>query len=379
MVPNRPTISLIIPVRVGTGETAAERSILSLKYPQHLVEVLVVEGSNPSAQRNAAADLATGDILYFIDDDTKLGPRALQILVDAFKDHPDASGIGGPAIPQAAGQPVQQAIKAVLQSVYGTGPMRVRYFPIGELRKSDERKLILCNFAMKKAAWEKHRPFCEHLYPNEENEFFNRLLSSGGSLLYHPFLIAHRLLTVSTGGFVKQMFRYGFGRVRHMKLFANAANLAVLAPLIGLMYFVGLMIYKLPHLTTDLSGAIRHGESKLFSVILVLPLLGYLTLILVGACYTILTSNRRSWKMAANLVFLLPSCHLAYGVGMMASVVTPTRLRHPGAPTLLRQYKLRADIEKEPRKNLPAEALDAFRMVSKHNPGQATNQIISDH
>ena len=101
----QPTVTFIIPVRSRSEHCPALDSIKKLAYPEDLIEVLLVAGSNPSAQRNEAAAKAKGDILYFLDNDSILHLRALSTLVDALEDYPEASGIGGPAIPTTATEP----------------------------------------------------------------------------------------------------------------------------------------------------------------------------------------------------------------------------------------------------------------------------------
>ena len=56
----RPSVTFIIPVRPGIGRPRALDTIAKLDYPRELVEVVVVEGENPSKQRNRALARASG-------------------------------------------------------------------------------------------------------------------------------------------------------------------------------------------------------------------------------------------------------------------------------------------------------------------------------
>ncbi|HEY5974070.1 MAG TPA: glycosyltransferase family A protein, partial [Geobacteraceae bacterium] len=62
-------ISVIIPVKPGIVPTALA-ALRAVDYPDDLYEVFVAEGRRPSGQRNRAAAAASGDILYFLDDDS---------------------------------------------------------------------------------------------------------------------------------------------------------------------------------------------------------------------------------------------------------------------------------------------------------------------
>ena len=72
-------ISVIIPVPYGEWPAAVlERLETAPLAPGSSLEVLVVEGSQPSRQRNEAAKQAQGKILYFLDDDSFVLPGTIE-------------------------------------------------------------------------------------------------------------------------------------------------------------------------------------------------------------------------------------------------------------------------------------------------------------
>ena len=70
------TISIIIPVKPG-GTVRALNYLQRLAYPPEKIEVIVAEGTQPSRQRNEAARRSSGEILYFLDDDSTVAPAPI--------------------------------------------------------------------------------------------------------------------------------------------------------------------------------------------------------------------------------------------------------------------------------------------------------------
>lgn len=58
------TITIVIPIKPGLVPQAVEQ-VSQLAWPQGQLELLVAEGTNPSCQRNQAAQQACGEIIYF--------------------------------------------------------------------------------------------------------------------------------------------------------------------------------------------------------------------------------------------------------------------------------------------------------------------------
>lgn len=91
-----PKISVIIPVKIGTTPTIALNSLKKVKYPKKLIEILIVEGNQPSRQRNEAIKKAGGEIIYFLDDDPFVYPNSLRIIAKDLSD--PETGVGEPSL-----------------------------------------------------------------------------------------------------------------------------------------------------------------------------------------------------------------------------------------------------------------------------------------
>ena len=69
---------------------------------------------------------------------------------------------------------------------------RARYAPVGKLRETSEKELILCNQLARRETVLRHGGFNEALYPNEENALMDDIQKHGGKLLYDPELLVYR-------------------------------------------------------------------------------------------------------------------------------------------------------------------------------------------
>ena len=184
-------ISIIIPVRRG-GKVLALHA-LKLRNQEHLTqfEILVAEGSAPSRQRNLAAAAATGEVLYFLDDDSMISDQSLCICLRAFEDE-NVAVAGGPSLTPDDSPPLQQLFGLALQSRFGSGAMRFRYQSSGVTRLTSERELILCNLAIRRSVFQDMGGFDERLYPNEENELLERIVAAGHTVLHNPDMTVTR-------------------------------------------------------------------------------------------------------------------------------------------------------------------------------------------
>src|SRR5215470_4008703 len=139
-----PSVSIIIPARPEQAEIKAVTASRKLDYPADRLEIIVARGKHPSVQRNAALLAAQGDLIYFLDDDSVPEPKNLRRIIGHFSD-PDVKMVGGPAICPPDAPPLEQKFALVLSSKLAFGPSRARYTPVGTVRQTSEKELILCN------------------------------------------------------------------------------------------------------------------------------------------------------------------------------------------------------------------------------------------
>ena len=290
------SFSIIIPVKPG-GHVAACEHLRKIMPDDPRYEILLAEGCAPSQQRNSAAQVASGDILYFLDDDSLLRPENLALCA-AGMDDPAVAVVGGPSLTPAEDTPLQQLIGFALASPLGSGAVHNRYCANGETRKTTDKELILCNLAVRRSVFADLGGFNECLYPNEENEFLERVTSAGYSLLHIPSMPVYRSQRRTLKAFIRQMFAYGRGRGQQT-LITSSYSISSFIPLFFVLYLVLAPL------------GIKY-------VFLLVPLVIYL----IAALLCSLDLLRRTGRLfSLLLVGLFPLMHIVNGVGLLWGLI----------------------------------------------------------
>jgi succinoglycan biosynthesis protein ExoA len=287
-----PTFSFIIPVKPG-GFVAALVSLHQIAAPPNQFEVLIAEGCSPSRQRNAAANGARGEIIYFLDDDSHVAADCLTLCAQIMEDHTVAVA-GGPSLTPSSDSLLQQIIGSALSSLLGAGAVRNRYRACGVTRDTTEKELILCNLAIRRNVFIDSGGFDERLYPNEENELLDRIVSRGMKLVHAPGMAIHRSQRRTLRLFIRQMFAYGRGRAQQT-LIAGPGTIIGFAPLLFLLYLALLPLVPCTRLT-------------------LVPLFAYLVLVLGFSAAAVIRSGSLSRLL---LVPLYPLMHISNGWGLL--------------------------------------------------------------
>lgn len=290
-------ISIIIPVKPG-GAVAAIAGLKNLQpdSPEH--EVIIAEGKKPSRQRNMAAREASGDILYFLDDDALIVPDALRRLTAYFAEQ-NVAAVGGPSLTPSSDSHFQRSIAWALASIFGGGAIRNRYRSVGELRDTDDRELILCNLAFRREVYLAFGGLDERLYPNEENELIDRLLKSGARLLHDPGMFVRRSQRPTLAAFIRQMKTYGKGRAEQT-LISRTASFKALLPALFAMYVISLLFV---HIWWYFIPAFIYAMGVLANM---LPALG-----------------REGLPLALRLPMVYILLHFCYGAGFIVGLFSP--------------------------------------------------------
>lgn len=264
----------------------------------HSYEILLAEGCAPSRQRNLAAAEATGDILYFLDDDSLINPENLTSCADGMND-PTVAVVGGPSITPAGDSRLQQLFGSALASPFGSGAACNRYRAYGETRQTTDKELILCNLAVRRSLFIGLGGFNECLYPNEENEFMERVTSAGYRLLYSPSMSVCRSQRTTLKAFVRQMFSYGRGRGQQTMM-TSSYSVTSFIPLLFVAYLVLALL------------CIKH-------VFMLVPLVIYLSAALASALIVLCRSGR---LFSLLLIGIYPLMHIANGVGLLYGLIS---------------------------------------------------------
>jgi cellulose synthase/poly-beta-1,6-N-acetylglucosamine synthase-like glycosyltransferase len=306
---NVPSVTVLIAARPGQAEIKAIAASRALDYPADKLEIILARGKQPSAQRNAALKDARGDLIYFLDDDSAPDSGNLRRAVPHFKD-PQVQMVGGPNVCPREAPPLEQVFAQVLASRVAFGPSCARYAPVGRVRQTSEKELILCNLLARRQAMLELGGFNEALYPNEENALMDELQKRGGKLIYDPQFLVQRRPRSSLRAFARMLMTYGRGRAEQFRLHPTLGSAPNFAPPLFCVYLLAL-----PFLLA------LTAIGKLCLV----PLLLYALAVLVQA--GALAAGGRLLQSLATIPLIVLT-HILYGLGFWRGLFTP--LRRPG-------------------------------------------------
>ena len=278
-----PSVTIIIAAKPGQPEIKAVAASRQLDYPPGLLEIIVARGKQPSVQRNTAMRAARGELIYFLDDDSVAPADNLRRAAAHFSDS-RVQIVGGPNLCPPDAPALEKTFALVLASWIAFGPSCARYTPVGKLRDTGEKELILCNLAARRETMLGLGGFNEALYPNEENALMDEIQKRGGRLVYDPDFIVHRRPRHSIKAFAKMLMTYGRGRAEQFRvhptpgsvlnfapplfcLFLVAWPFLVVLPIVGKISLAALGIYALAILVQAAALLPRGGVLKSLAAI----------------------------------------------------------------------------------------------------------------
>lgn len=288
---NNLKFSIIIPVKPGFSTMATER-LATVAYPSDCYEIIVAEGFSPSVQRNRAVEKASGDIVYFLDDDSLTNQDFLAIAAKHYFD-PAVVAVGGPSLTPLSDSVLQRSIGIALGSLFGGGGARNRYRAIGNPRRTDDSELILCNLSFRRDIFLKFNALDERLYPNEENELLDRMKHAGASLIHDPKLAVYRSQRPTWQLLFRQFLNYGRGRTEQTVI-SKRIQLATLFPALFFAY-----IMLLP---------INANQITIFPIIL------YIWITFFFSLYCTICTGQL--VIFPRLLAIFPIIHFSYGAGL---------------------------------------------------------------
>jgi cellulose synthase/poly-beta-1,6-N-acetylglucosamine synthase-like glycosyltransferase len=314
---NLPLVTVIIPTRPGQPEIKALASCRRLDYPKERLEIIIARGKQPAVQRNAALNAAHGEFIYFLDDDSVPQTDNLRRAIPRFSD-PAVVMVGGPSLCPPDAPNLEKIFAVVLSSWLAFGPSRARYEPVGKVRATSEKELILCNQLARREALLAAGGFPEALYPNEENALMDDLQKRGGKLIYDPDLIAYRRPRPTLKSFCKMLLTYGRGRAEQFRLNPTLGSALNFVPPLFCLYLL-----LLPLLLLVIQGSRFKVQGSEFVMLLPLWIYGLAVL-----AQTTRSANAKGWSRSLAAMPFIVLTHLLYGLGFWHGLFT--RLKKPG-------------------------------------------------
>jgi succinoglycan biosynthesis protein ExoA len=321
-----PFITVIVPVR---NEAACiERTLTKLatfNYPTKRYEIIVADGqseddtvaiveqlqtrfpqirlfNNPkrwsSAARNIGIREGRGDYFVLIDGHCDIDdPDYLQRVVEAFE-KTGADCLGRPQpLEITHATPVQQAIALARRSWLGHNPSSYIYSTQGGFVKASSVAI-----AYRRAVFEKVGLFDERFDACEDVELNHRVDVAGLTCWFEPGLTIHYHPRRSIPALIKQMVRYGQGRIRLALKHPEALSLPAVAPL---LFF-----------TTCLACAVVGLWRRELALVAAILTITYLTIVFVTS--TGLAFRRSCWQAKLWLPAVFFAVHLGFAWGTLS-------------------------------------------------------------
>jgi cellulose synthase/poly-beta-1,6-N-acetylglucosamine synthase-like glycosyltransferase len=310
-----PSVTIIIPTRPGQAEIAALTAARQLDYPRDRLQIIVARGRQPAVQRNSALRAADGELIYFLDDDSRPAKDNLRRAISHFQ-NPAVTMVGGPNLCPPEAPLLEQVFSVLLSSWLAFGPSRARYDNIGAMRESGEKELILCNLMARKKEVLDLGGFDESLYPNEENALMDDLQKRGAKLIYDPEFMVHRRPRPTLKAFVKMLFTYGRGRAEQFRLHPTPGSALNLVPPLFCAYLL-----LLPIFTSILPPP--------FDWLIEAPVAAYF----LAALIQTIASMRRGFVKSMLALPLLVLTHICYGIGFWRGLFTKVTRGQMSMPT----------------------------------------------
>jgi rhamnosyltransferase len=199
-------ISVVIPVKDGGSDLVRCLDAIALQEVDDTVEIVVVDSGSVDgsvavarsrgamvreilphefthgAARNLGASAANGDILVFISQDAyPVDSSWLASLTRPLRRELGVAGVYGRQLPHAGANPPEVFF---LDFLYGQEP-RVQQATSPSELNMDTTLFSNVNAAMRRAVWE-HFPFVDDIIMSEDQEWSQRVLTAGYSLVYEP-------------------------------------------------------------------------------------------------------------------------------------------------------------------------------------------------
>lgn len=178
---------VVIDNRSTDGTAEIVQSVIR-ENPGTLIRYYFEENKGLSHARNRGFSEARGSIITYIDDDAEARPDFLRVLVDFFKEHPEAAGAGGKVIPKYPdeGEPVWMS-----RYLYGF----VAGQDHGEEMRLYDKKMKYpagCNMSYRKTVLEKAGGFNTQLQFRSDDKDINfRVRQYYREIWYLPQAVVH--------------------------------------------------------------------------------------------------------------------------------------------------------------------------------------------
>ncbi len=307
-------ISIIIPLRRDQGYLKAcidacflqgkEIEVIVLPdapLPWHDSRIVVeVTGVvSPARKRNRGVEISHGDIVAFIDDDTRPSPGWLSAALKPFESA-NVAAVGGPSITPRDDPYWAQVGGVVYESWMISGTEFYRYRP-GVAR--DVMDFPSCNLIVRRSAFEQVGGFRTDFWPGEDTEFCLSLVKQGYRICYEPEAVIDHHRRPSLKKHFIQLGNYGLHRGYFVKRYPETSR--------RLVYFVPSLAVLAGGVLLMMVGWGCSGAAIVLAVLFAL----------YGTLLTASLVGRPLWIVipALGVAFL---SHVVYGISFLRGLIS---------------------------------------------------------
>ena len=179
----------------------------------NIVVLFHERNTGPAAARNTGVKMATGDVIFFTDDDCELPSNCIEEHLKVYGTHPFVSGVGGWYRPYE-----KDILKSLIQTYVGVIHYGSYYgnflFRSSASRSSMELMLPAVNTAnlsVRRYVFNQVRFDEDFIAPGSEDLFFSESLRRAGYVVYYsPLFVFHRK-KLTLRGFIRLARSRGMG------------------------------------------------------------------------------------------------------------------------------------------------------------------------
>lgn len=184
------------------------------------VRVVPTGPVSPARKRNQGAKLGSGEILAFIDDDTRPRFGWLDAALPHFRDSRVAA-VGGPSVTPTSDPYWAQVSGAVYESWMMSGGERCRYRAEAPC---EVRDFPSCNLIVRRTAFDAANGFGTDFWPGEDTEFCLALVKKGWRIRYEPAALIEHHRRPTLGKHFRQLGSYGLHRGYFVKRYPETSR-----------------------------------------------------------------------------------------------------------------------------------------------------------
>lgn len=227
-------VSVIIPVRTITDYVRETVEFLN-KQTEEDFEILIVTDKKeflkgakvipsgeptPAYKRNLGAEVARGEILAFLDDDSYPSSNWLKNSLEIFKNK-EVTGVCGPTLTPPSDNIYQKASGWVWISWLGSGGAGVYRNRVMSRREVDDFPSV--NLLIRKKDFRKVGGFDINHWPGEDTKLCLDLVKSGKKIIYDPEVLVYHHRRAVFLPHLKQISRYALRRGYFAKVFPETS------------------------------------------------------------------------------------------------------------------------------------------------------------